>query len=76
MTVKETINKNLELLYKLDKVGVKNISTAIDYATILDDYEKQKHIRDLSERKKIVAQRFKVSVSCVEKAICLMGKTI
>lgn len=76
MTVKESIDKNLELLYKLDKVGVKNISTAIDYATISDDYEKQKHIRDATERKKIVAQRFKVSVSCVEKAVCLMGKIL
>lgn len=76
MKVKEAIDSNLKLLYKLDKVGVKNIATAIDYATIYDDYNKHSHISCIAERKKTVATRFKVSVSSVEKAICLMGKMI
>lgn len=76
MKVKDAIDKNIELLYKLDRVGVKNISTAIDYATIYDDYNKQSHISSEYERKKTVATRFKISVSSVEKAICLMGKIL
>lgn len=76
MRVKEAIDKNLELFYKLDKIGVKNIATAIDYATIYDDYKKQCHITSELERKKTVATRFKISVSSVEKAICLMGKIL
>ena len=74
--VKDVIDKNLELFYKLDRIGVKNIATAIDYATIYDDYKKQSHIKSETERKKTVATRFKISVSSVEKAICLMGKII
>lgn len=76
MKVKDAINDNLELFYKLDRIGVKNIATAIDYATIYDDYVKQSHIRSEMERKKTVATRFKVSVSSVEKAICLMRRVI
>ena len=76
MRVKEAIDKHLELFYKLDKIGVKNISTAIDYATIYDDYKKQSHISSEQERKKTVATRFKTSVITVERAICLMGKII
>lgn len=76
MKVKEVINKNLDLFYKLDKIGVKNIATAIDYATICDDYEKHSHIASHSERKQVVSRRFKVSVSCVEKAVILMGRNI
>lgn len=76
MKVKELIDRNLETLYKLDRIGVKNIATAIDYATIYDDYVKQSHIRSETERKKTVATRFKISVSSVEKAICLMRRAI
>jgi len=76
MKVKDAIDKNLELFYKLDRIGVKNIATAIDYATIYDDYKKQSHIPSEYERKKTVATRFKISVSSVEKAVCLMGKVI
>jgi len=76
MNVKEFIDKHLDLFYKLDKIGVKNIATAIDYATIFDDYQKQCHIKNQLERKQVVARRFKVSVSSVEKAICLMGKIL
>lgn len=76
MRVKDTIDKNLELFYKLDKVGIKTISAAIDYATIYDDFTKQSHIKSIQERKSVVAKRFKTSVSSVEKAICLMTKMI
>lgn len=76
MIVKEAIEKNIELFYKLDKIGVKNIATAIDYATIFNDYKKQVHIKNETEKKRVVAKRFKVSVSSVEKAVCLMGKVI
>lgn len=72
MRVKEAIDNHLELFYKLDRVGVKNIATAIDFATIYDDYKKQCHITPELERKKTVATRFKISVSSVERAICLM----
>ncbi|MGL5233838.1 MAG: hypothetical protein ACRC8Z_03650 [Empedobacter falsenii] len=76
MRVKEAIDNNIELFYKLDRLGIKNLSTAIDYATIFDDYKKQSHIKSEFERKKTVATRFKISVSSVEKAICLMGKLL
>ena len=76
MRVKEAIDNHLELFYKLDRVGVKNIANAIDFATIYDDYKKQCHIKNELERKKTVATRFKVSVSSVERAICLMGKLL
>lgn len=76
MRVKEAIDINLKLFHKLDKVGIKNIATAIDYATIYDDFNKHSYITCVAERKKTVATRFKISVSSVEKAICLMGKII
>ena len=76
MKVNEAINSNIELLYKLDKAGVKSIATAIDYATIYTDYNAQSHIKNEAERKRTVAVRFKVSVSCVEKAVYLMRRTL
>lgn len=76
MNVKEAIEKHIDLFYKLDKIGVKNIATAIDYATIYNDFKNQTHISSETERKKVVAKRFKISVSSVEKAICLMGKNL
>lgn len=76
MKVKTIIDNHLDLFYKLDKVGVKNIATAIDYATIYDDYMKQAHISNQTERKRVVAKRFKVSLSSVEKALCLMSKVV
>lgn len=76
MKVKKLIDEHLDLFYKLDKAGVKNIATAIDYSTIYDDYMKQSHIGSQLERKRVVAKRFKVSVSSVEKAICLMSRVV
>lgn len=64
------------MLYKLNRAGVKNISTAIDYLTIYDEYHRYDWIKSCKERKEVVASKCKISVASVEKALFLMNQDI
>lgn len=76
IAVKDIISSNLEIFYKLDLIGLKTISSAIDLMHIYKTYQEYLWIDKEMERKKVVAQACKVSVSSVEKAICLMNKQV
>lgn len=76
IAVKDLISSNLEVFFKLDLVGVKSISSAIDLMHIYKTYQEYLWIDKETERKKVVAQACKVSVSTVEKALCLMNKQL
>lgn len=75
-TVKEAVQNNRSLFYKLNKCGIKNIETALDYLSIYEQYENQKHIDSCTERKKVVAEFCKVTVRTVEIALQTMKRAI
>lgn len=75
-TVKEAVQNNRNLFYKLNKCGIKNIETALDYLSIYEQYENQKHIDSSMERKKAVATFCKVTVRTVEIALQTMKRAI
>lgn len=74
--VRELISENLDLFLKLDKLGLKTINSAIDYLSIWHEFQKYSWIESVSERKQTVALKCKVSVSTVEKALCLMKQRV
>ena len=76
VTVKEIISTNLEIFFKLDLIGIKSISSAIDLMHIYKTHQEYLWIEKETERKKVVASVCKVSVSSVEKALCLMNKNL
>lgn len=76
ISVKDIISGNLEVFFKLDLVGIKSISSAIDLMHIQKAYEEYSWIETETERKKVVADACKVSVSTVEKSLCLMNKQL
>lgn len=76
IAVKDIISANLEVFYKLDLIGIKSISSAIDLMHIYKTYQEYLWIDKEMERKKVVAQACKVSFSSVEKALCLMNKQL
>lgn len=75
-TVEEVISTNLEIFYKLSTVGVKNISTAIDYFMILETFRKYAWIDNFKERKEVTASQCKVTLKTVENALSLMNERI
>lgn len=75
-TVKEAVLDNRKLFYKLNKCGIKNIGTALDYLSIYEQYESHKHIDSCTERKKVVATFCKVTVRTVEIALQTMKMAI
>lgn len=74
--VKDFISCNLEMFHKLDLVGVKSISSAIDLLHVYNIYNQYKWIKNKTERKKVTASACRVSVRMVEKAIHMMSKGI
>ena len=76
IAVKDIISSNLEIFYKLDLIGVKSISSAIDLMHIYKTYQEYLWIDKEMDRKRVVAQACKISVSTVEKAVSLMNKQV
>ena len=76
LSVKDVISNNLELLHKLDLIGVKSISSAIDLMHVYNTFKQYSWIDSKQEQKKVTASQCKVSVSYVEKSIALMNKEI
>ena len=74
--VKDVISKNLEIFFKLDRLGVKSINVAIDYLSIYETYLKYDWIKSVKERKEVVADKCKVSVSLVERALFMMKQNL
>lgn len=74
--VEEIIANNLEIFYKLSAVGMKNISTAVDYFIILETYKKYYWIKNFKERKSVTADQCKTTIRTVENALALMSSII
>lgn len=74
--VKDIISNNLELFFKLDLIGVKNINTAIDYLSIYETFQNHSWIEKISEREKVTAERCKVNIKSVRRARYLMEQKI
>ncbi len=74
--VREIIQNNLELFHKLDLVGVKNISTAVDYLHIVNTYDQYNWIEDEAKRKETVASQLRITKKTVQNAINLMKQAI
>ena len=72
----EIIRSNMELLYKLDRAGVKSINTALDYVSITDTYEAYGWIKDKTERAEVTASRCRVSVRTVQTALSLLSQPV
>ena len=76
ITIRELVENNLQMFYKLDLSGVKSINTAIDYLSICEEYEKYNWIKSEVEKKEVVASKFKVTVRTVNIALSIMRKKI
>lgn len=72
----DLIREHRELLYKLDKAGIKNINTALDYVLIEDTYRAYAWIKDKGERKEVTASRCRVSVRTVATALTTLDQEI
>ncbi|CAA7195445.1 hypothetical protein [Chryseobacterium potabilaquae] len=75
-SVRDLVSDNLEIFFKLDVLGIKNINTAIDYLSIYETYQKYSWIRKKSDREKVVADQCKISVISVKRALSLMNQEL
>lgn len=74
--VLDLIENNVSLLYKLNKGGIKNINTALDYLVIYATYKTYKSIPDIMERKAVTAEHCKVSLRTVSSALIILDSEI
>lgn len=72
----DLLREHREILYKLDKAGLKNINTALDYVLIEDTYKAYEWIKDKGERKEVTASRCRVSVRTVATALNTLDQNI
>ncbi len=72
----DLIREHRDLLYKLDKAGIKNINTALDYVLIEDTHKAYDWIKDKGERKEVTASRCRVSVRTVATALNTLDQNI
>ena len=62
----------MELLYVLDRAGIKSIAKALDYLSIYKVYESYSWLKEKTERKEIAAHHCKVSIRTVDTALALL----
>jgi hypothetical protein len=74
--VLDLIEDNAALLYKLNKGGIKNINTALDYLVIYATFKTYKGIPEIMERKAVTAEHCKVSIRTVSSAIEILESKI
>lgn len=74
--VLDLIENNAAILYKLNKGGIKNINTALDYLVIYATYKTYKGIPDVMERKHVTAEHCKVSIRTVSSALVILESEI
>ena len=72
----DLLREHRELLYKLDKAGLKNINTTLDYVLIEDTHKAYEWIKDKGERKEVTASRCRVSVRTVATALSLLDQDV
>lgn len=72
----DLIREHREILYKLDKAGIKSINTALDYVLIEDTHKAYEWIKDKGERKEVTASRCRVSVRTVATALNTLDQNI
>lgn len=75
-SVKELITANRETLYSLQRAGVKNINTALDYVAISETYEAYGWLKDKTERVEVTASRCRVSVRTVHTALSTLAQSV
>lgn len=74
--VKNILADHADVLYKLDRAGIKCLSTALDYLVIYNTFEMYHKIEKLKDRKMETAERCKVSLRTVELALSILGSEI
>ena len=72
----DLIREHRELLYKLDKAGIKNINTALDYVLIEETHKAYSWIKDKGERTEVTASRCRVSVRTVATALSILDQDV
>ena len=72
--VSRLIEDNIDVLYKLDRAGIKCINTALDYLAILKVYQMYAKLDDKKKQKKETAEQCHVSIRTVELALQLLGQ--
>ena len=68
------IEVHIDVLYKLDRAGIKNINTALDYLAIIKVYQMYSKLNDKKKQKKETAEQCHVSIRTVELALQLLGQ--
>lgn len=68
------IEDHIDVLYKLDRAGIKCINTALDYLAILKVYQMYAKLDDKKKQKKETAEQCHVSIRTVELALQLLGQ--
>lgn len=68
------IEDHIDVLYKLDRAGIKNINTALDYLAIIKVYQMYSKLNDKKKQKKETAEQCHVSIRTVELALQLLGQ--
>lgn len=68
------IEDHIDVLYKLDRAGIKNINTALDYLAIIKVYQMYSKLIDKKKQKKETAEQCHVSIRTVELALQLLGQ--
>lgn len=74
--VLDLIENNAALLYRLNKAGIKNINTALDYMVIYSVFKTYRKIPEIMERKAVTAEHCKVSIRTVSSAIEILDSEI
>ena len=68
------IEDHIDVLYKLDRAGIKNINTALDYLAIIKVHQMYSKLNDKKKQKKETAEQCHVSIRTVELALQLLGQ--
>jgi hypothetical protein len=72
MVLKDYIENNSEILFKLQKYGVKNINVALDYLAIYSSYKSFSNVKSKMEQIELTATTCKKHVNSVREAIKYM----
>jgi hypothetical protein len=76
MLISEYIKNNSEVLFKLQKAGVKNINVALDYLAVYNTYNSFSNIKSKMERIEFTADTCNTHTNSVRTAIKYMEAKI
>ena len=69
MGLKSLIENNSEVLFQLQKFGVKNINVALDYLAIYNVYQSFSDIKSKMQRLELTADKCKIHSNSVRTAV-------